>query len=178
MVSLLSSNRYEYRARMFDCFYYQVFHVWCFRSFRSYACFRDLVQKFCSDDNRKRDAFFRDIASSEHGCHDVMWAKMFDSCANKDEHLTTGLVRGFQTLLQRYKVQAPACLAEVVSRGIPCTCNTAEAVLPASPAFGLRKVSSVRSYNLPIIIVSCATPTATIIQWIQHTRELISAPNT
>ena len=113
--------------------------------------------------------FFRDIASSEHGCHDVMWANMFDSCANKDEHLTTGLVRSFQTLLQRYKVQVPACLAEVVSRGIPCTCNKAEAVLPAvlpaSPAFGLRKVSSVCSYNRPLLL-SCTTLTATIIQWI------------
>ena len=121
--------------------------------------------------------FFRDIASSEHGCHDVMWTKMFDSCANKDEHLTTGLVRGFQTLLQRHKVQAPACLAEVVSRGIPCTCNKAEAVLPASPDFGLRKVSSVRSYNLPIIIVLHNTYSHNH-SMDQHPRELISTPNT
>ena len=134
---------------MFGCFYFHVFHVWCFRSFRSYACFRDLVQKFGLMITENGTRFFRDIASSEHGCHDVMWARMFDSCANKDEHLTTGFVRGFQTLLQRYKVQAPACLAVVVSRGIPCTCNKAEAVLPDCPAFGLRKVSSVRSYNRP-----------------------------
>ena len=121
--------------------------------------------------------FFRDIASFEHGCHDVMWANMFDSCANKDEHLTTGLVRSFQTLLQRYKVQVPACLAEVVSRGIPCTCNKAEAVLPASPAFGLRKVSSVRSYNSPYLCVLRNTYSHNH-SMDQHTRELISTPNT
>ena len=88
--------------------------------------------------------FCRHIATFHHTA-DSLWVKMFASCSGHDKDITTQLVEALETLLQRYKVQAPANLAELVSRGIPCTCHKASVVLPASPGFPLRKVSSVTS---------------------------------
>ncbi|XP_070173068.1 uncharacterized protein [Littorina saxatilis] len=84
---------------------------------------------------------YEDIASEEYD-DGIVWGKMFDSITGHSDDMTKQIVEALQALLERYKVQVSCSLTELVSRGVPCMCGRANFVLPASPAFKLRKVGS------------------------------------
>ncbi|XP_070173069.1 uncharacterized protein [Littorina saxatilis] len=81
---------------------------------------------------------YEDIASEEYD-DGIVWGKMFDSITGHSDDMTKQIVEALQALLERYKVQVSCSLTELVSRGVPCMCGRANFVLPASPAFKLRK---------------------------------------
>ena len=47
---------------------------------------------------------------------------LLDACCRPGDDVRGPLLQGLRTLLTRYKLHVPADLADLVARGLPCTC--------------------------------------------------------